>query len=225
MKKGYIVLGIVTGLVVSATLIILSKRLRLSAFKKRLVANAEKEWELWGKQTVVFGSRYSTGSRECDSVYRERVGEYWKKGTGRDLDGCDRSVPWSSAFISFIVKKSGGGKYFKYSAGHTDYIRAAIQNRKQNLKHPFKAYRLSEKPVEVGDLICYSRQSGVDYDTTSSYKSHCDIVVKANKKRGFAEVIGGNVTDGVTKRVVSINKNGKLIDTTNDWFTIIKTYM
>ena len=123
------------------------------------------------------------------------------------------------------MKKSGAGKYFNYSAAHTDYIREAIQNRKKNLKHPFKAYRLEEKPVEVGDLICYSRQSGVNYNTTGGYKSHCDIVVKSNKKRGFAEVIGGNVTDGVTKRVVSINKNGKLIDKTNQWFTIIKNYM
>ena len=105
MKKGYIILGVLTGLVVSATILILSKRLRLSSFKKRLISNANREWKLWGEQTRVFGPMQNTGSRECDSVYRDRVGEYWKKGTGRNLDGCDRGVPWSAAFISFVMKK------------------------------------------------------------------------------------------------------------------------
>ena len=84
------------------------------------------------------------------------------------------------------------------------------------------AYRLSEKPVSLGDLVCYSRQSGVDYDTTGSYKSHCDIVVKINKRKGTADVIGGNVSDGVTKKIIRIDRNGYLTDTNNDWFTIIK---
>jgi len=225
MKKGYIILGVLTGLVVSATILILSKRLRLSSFKKRLISNANREWKLWGEQTRVFGPMQNTGSRECDSVYRDRVGEYWKKGTGRNLDGCDRDVPWSAAFISFVMKKSGAGNHFKYSSGHSTYIRDTIQNRKRNRKSPFKGYELSEKPVELGDLVCYTRQNNVNYDTTHSYKSHCDIVVKVNKNQGFAEVIGGNVTDGVTKRVVKVDSKGYLIDRTNDWFSIIKNYM
>ena len=225
MRKGYIILGLVTGLVVSAAVIIISKKLRLSSFKKRLISNANKEWKLWGGQTTVFGPMKISGSRECDSVYRDRVGDYWKKGTGKNLDCCDRGVPWSAAFISFIMKKSGAGKYFTYSSAHTDYIRDSVKNRKSNRKSPFKAYKLSEKPVELGDLICYSRQNNVNYDTTGSYKSHCDIVVKVNKRQGFAEVIGGNVTDGVTKRVVKVDGKGVLIDRTNDWFTIIKNYM
>lgn len=225
MKKGYIILGVLTGLVVSATILILSKRLRLSSFKKRLISNANREWKLWGEQTRVFGPMQNTGSRECDSVYRDRVGEYWKKGTGRNLDGCDRGVPWSAAFISFVMKKSGAGNHFKYSSGHSTYIRDTIQNRKRNKKAPFKGYKLSEKPVELGDLVCYTRQNNVNYDTTHSYKSHCDIVVNVNKKQGFAEVIGGNVTDGVTKRVVKVDSKGYLRDTTNDWFSIIKNYM
>ena len=73
--------------------------------------------------------------------------------------------------------------------------------------------------------MCYTRQNNVNYDTTHSYKSHCDIVVNVNKKQGFAEVIGGNVTDGVTKRVVKVDSKGYLRDTTNDWFSIIKNYM
>ena len=40
--------------------------------------------------------------------------------------------------------------------------------------------------------------------------------------RGIIEVIGGNVADGVTKRVLKIDRQGYIIDKSNDWFTIIK---
>jgi len=120
------------------------------------------------------------------------------------------------------MKKSGAGKDFVYTSGHNKYIRTFVQNRKTNNKSPFKAYRLNEKPVTLGDLVCYSRESGVGYDTERSYKSHCDIVVDVDKRKRRIEVIGGNVSDGVTKRVLTINKEGYLNDKSADWFTIIK---
>lgn len=203
------------------TFILLSRKLRLTAFKRRVIDNAKREWELWGKPLYSLGDRVKYGETECTPIYKERVGEYWKKGTNYNRDGCD-GVPWSSAFISFIMKKSGAGDEFVYSPSHSRYIRDAVSNTKSGQKNTFMAYRLSEKPVSLGDLVCYSRQSGVDYDTTGSYKSHCDIVVKINKRKGTADVIGGNVSDGVTKKIIRIDRNGYLTDTNNDWFTIIK---
>ena len=200
----------------------LVKRNRLSRFKKRLVDNSIREWELWGKPSYTLSGDFEGAATECTPVYKDRVGEYWRKGPNKNIDGCDRSVPWSSAFISFVMKKSGAGNDFVYSSAHTNYIRQAVKNRKENNNNPFKAYRLSEKPVEVGDLICYSRQAGVDYDTTWSYKSHCDVVTKVNKSNRTAEIIGGNVSDGVTKRLVNLDSKNRLIDRGNSWFTIIK---
>ena len=188
MKTQNILIGVGVGVVVMTTFILLFRKLRLTDFKRRLIDNANREWELWGKPLYRLGER----------------------------------VPWSAAFISFIMKKTGAGNEFVYSSAHTNYIRDAIKNTKSGKKHTFMAYRLSEKPVSLGSLVCYSRQSGVNYNTTSSYKSHCDIVVKVNKRKGTAEVIGGNVSDGVSKKVVSIDKDGYLIDKNNDWFTIIK---
>ena len=222
MRTRNAIIGISIGLVVMTGVILLSRRLRLSGFKKRVVDNAIREWKLWGKPIRSVSGDFQGGETECTPIYKERVGEYWKKGTGKDIDGCDRGTPWSSAFISFIMKKSGAGNDFVYSSSHSKYIRSAISNTKSGGKYPFMAYRLSEKPVSLGDLVCYSRQSGVDYNTTGSYKSHCDIVVKVSKLRGIIEVIGGNVADGVTKRVLKIDRQGYLIDKSNDWFTIIK---
>ena len=219
-----IVMGMTIGVLVSVSLFLLSKRLRLSAFKRNLVSNAKREWHLWGKPLNVGGKTIEKGASECTPIYKDRVGEYWKKGTGRNLDGCDRSVPWSAAFISFIMKKSGAGSDFRYSSAHNEYIKKTIADRKADKKAPFLGYRLNEKPVAIGDLICYGREGQGGYDSTSSYKSHCDIVVNVNKLKKEAEVIGGNVSQGVTKRIVSIDRKGYLTDPHQDWFAIVKNY-
>lgn len=222
MKTQNILIGVGLGVVVMTTFILLYNKLRISGFKRRLIDNAIREWELWGKPLSAFGNSINEGETECSPIYKERVGEYWRKGTNKNIDGCDTGTPWSAAFISFMMKKSGAGNEFTYSSSHSRYIRDAVSNTKSGTKHSFMAYRLADKSVSLGDLICYSRQSGVDYNSTGSYKSHCDIVVNVNKRKGTAEVIGGNVSDGVTKKIVSIDKDGYLIDENNDWFTIIK---
>jgi len=221
MRKGQVALGIGLGIVVSAGIYLLLKRYRLSGFKTNLIANAKKEWKLWGSPTISSGKLEQKGEFECSEIYKDRVGEYWKKGVNQNRDGCSSS-PWSSAFISFLMKKSGAGNNFPYSSAHNDYIRPFINNRKQNLKSDFKAYKINEEKPKLGDLVCYSRQSGVDYDSTHSYKGHCDIVVDVNSRKGNIEVIGGNVSDGLTKRILNIDKDGYLNDKSNNWFTIIK---
>ena len=222
-KNVKIALGVLTGAVVMTAFYLYAKRWRLNAFKSRVVSNSIREWELWGKPLYDHGKRVEHGAVECSSIYKDRVGEYWKKGANRNLDGCDQGTPWSSAFISFIIKKSGAGKNFVYSSGHSNYIRDSIKRRKAGqTKGAFIGYRLDEKPVELSDLVCYSRQSGITYDTTYNYKSHCDVVVKVNKRKREVEVIGGNVSDGVTKKIIKIDKDGYLTDTNNKWFAILK---
>ena len=221
MNNRKVIVGLSVGLILSAGLLILFKRLRLSSFKKNLVSNANKEWSLWGKPLIAGGKVQETGEFECSNIYRERVGEYWRKGVNLAKDGCS-NTPWSSAFISFLMRKSGAGNEFPYTPAHNEYIRPFIQNRKQNLNSNFKGYKINEEKPELGDLVCYSRESGVDYDTTRAYLGHCDLVVGVNKKQSYIEVIGGNVNDGVTKRILSTDGNGYLYGNSNDWFTIIK---
>jgi len=221
MKNSKVFIGLSIGVLLSAGLIIIFKRLRLSGFKRNLLANANKEWSLWGKPLAIGGKLKESGEIECSNIYRERVGEYWKKGVNLSKDGCSDS-PWSAAFISFLMRKSGAGNEFPYSSAHNDYIRPFIQNKKNNSNSNFKAYKLSEEKPELGDLVCYSRESGVDYDTTRKYLGHCDLVVGLNKKQSNIEVIGGNVYDGVTKRILTTDSKGYLNDYSNDWFTIIK---
>ena len=222
LNRNKVILGVITGVVLTTAIYFIWKKRRISGFRRRVIDNANREWELWGKPLIEYGEMVRRGASETDAIYDERVGHYWKN-LGRDnIDGDDDDYYWSSAFISFIMKKSGAGDDFPYTSRHSRYIVPFIQNRKQNNRSPFKAYKLSEKKVEIGDLVCYSRQSGVTYDTTDKYDGHCDIVVDVNRRKGYIEVIGGNVSDGVTKRVLKIDKKGYLDDNTADWLVIIK---
>ena len=189
-----------------------------------MIKVANEEWLRFGKQTLGKDGKYiKKGFIETDDGFWQRVGDYWKQALNKKYTGKDREVPWSAAFISWVMAKSGGlfNIPFKKSSSHSTYIREYVKNRKENkLKAPFVAYRLNEKSAEIGDLVCYSRESTTDlYDRTSGYKSHCDIVVA--KRPNEIEVIGGNVNQSVTKKILSTNNFG-VVNATGKWFAIIK---
>ena len=196
--------------------------LRKVLVKYRVVSLAKKEWQGWGEPTIdIDGNQIIKGGFESNDGYSQRVGTYWKEGTGQNLDGDDREVPWSATFISWLYKKAGAGNKFVYNASHSKYITDSIANRKKGeVNAPFVGYKLNEYAPKVGDMVCYSRQDGINYDTKGSYKSHCDIVVST--KPNQIEVIGGNVNQSVTKKVLRTNSKGLLIDTKNKWFAVIK---
>ncbi|MCU0525849.1 MAG: DUF2272 domain-containing protein [Elainella sp. Prado103] len=194
----------------------------VSSFRQRLKQIAEQEWEFFGR-----GSK-----KETQEGFYQRVGQYWQEGVNLNLDGRSvnkkgNRIPWSAAFISWLMKKAGAGDRFKRSASHSVYIRDAIQKRKTNDNRAgFKGYRLNEVTPQVGDLVCASRGEDagkVGYDTTRSYESHCDIVVAT--KPGKIEVIGGNVSDSVSKKTLKTDAQGHLIDTSSPWFVVIKNLL
>ena len=185
---------------------------KLTNFKKKLIDVTNSEWEYWdyGKTKETASSMYS------------RLKDYWSNVGWSENRWTPTSEPWSAAFISYVMKKAGAGNDFVYNASHSKYIRDAIKNRKENNSKPFKAYRLSEQQAapELGDLVCYSRESKTDlYDRTSGYKSHCDIVV--NKTVDSIDVIGGNVGHTVQKKTYQLNSDGT-VKKTGKLFAVIK---
>ena len=190
---------------------------KLSEFKKNLLNYANFEYSLWNTNGK---------AKEGDSYTMERLRNYWVNGggvKGWDDDRMTREF-WSAAFISYLMKKGGAGSDFKYSTNHSDYIRDSIKNRLEKNNNPFKGYKPEEKIVEEGDLVCYARQSGVGYETTNSYASHCDLVTNVKKDEGKAVSIGGNVSDSVSKTIVPLDSDGK-IDLSRgekEYFVIIK---
>jgi phage replication-related protein YjqB (UPF0714/DUF867 family) len=188
------------------------------SFQQKVQEIAEQEWEFFDR-----GQK-----KEYEDGYYQRVGDYWREGVGiSDRDGRDRQHRWSAAFISWVMRTAGAGDHFKYSSRHSVYIRDAIQKRKNNDSHAaFKGYRLNEVIPHVGDLVCFSsgEDAGqVDYDTTTDYRAHCDIVVA--KQLGQIEVIGGNVQESVFKKTLQTDSEGFLIDATKPWFVVIQNLL
>jgi peptidoglycan hydrolase-like protein with peptidoglycan-binding domain len=179
------------------------------SFGDNIVTIAYDEWEFFAQGTLT----------ETDEGAWQRVGDYWQS-VGLDYTGQDTDVPWSAAFISWVMQEGGAGDRFEYNASHSRYIEDAIQDRNENdPEAAFFGYRLDEYSPEVGDLVGYARQEGVGYDTPAPYSSHTDIVVA--KREGEIDVIGGNVSDSVTLKTLEIDSEGRLIDTSEDWFVVL----
>ena len=190
------------------------KKTNTSNFKTKLIDLANKEFNKWNKN----GVKIKEGSNDTIQDLRN----YWLIGAKvKQTDSYYINEAWSAAFISYLMRQAGAENDFQYNSSHSVYIREAIKNRKTNNSKKFKAYKPNETVVNVGDLVCYPRQSGVNYDTTSAYKSHCDLIVSINDNTAVG--MGGNVSNSVAKTNYAL-KNG-YIDITknkNPIFTVIK---
>src|SRR5262249_27073323 len=125
-------------------------------------------------------------------------------------------VPWSAAFISWVMKTAGAGERFRYSAQHSAYISRAIQDRQQTHESAgYWCFRLNEAKPLVGSIGCWAREPGVDYDhqKNGDYKGHCDLVVSVAADQ--VEIVGGNVGNSVTRRPVGLDRNGFLLETSH----------
>jgi len=190
---------------------------------EKIIELANEEWAFFGKQEFdVTGKKTRDGMDETDEGFWQRVGVYWRDGTGKNLTGKNDDFPWSATFISFVMRKAGAENRFKYSPQHSVYIRAAIRAReKEDKKYGFWGFRLTEHSPEVGDLVCYVRESGIGFDTQSAnYKSHADIVVE--KLDGLIKVIGGNVGNSVSMKILATDTQGRLTDNKHQWFAVLQ---
>jgi hypothetical protein len=173
----------------------------VSAARERLISAAVAEW-----------IRFDNGSgQEHVAPFFEFVGEMWR-AIGLNLDGRDRDQPWSAAFISWIVRRSGP-EYadFRFAAAHSRYINHAITRREASSAAPFWGFRLNEHKVALGDLVCQWRTSPQTYDgarVSDSFFSHCDVVVEVAS--GSVRALGGNNSHSVGFKTYAINTNGFL---------------
>jgi hypothetical protein len=182
-------------------------------FVDRRLSIAKNEWDFFGRQTYdPNGHALQIGHKEGEEGYYQRVGQYWVEGTGtHGVDGRDHDMPWSAAFISWNMRNAGAHDRFRYSTLRSTYIYQSIRDRANGRQEAgYWCWRLNELRPSPGDLVCWARQSGVDYDhqANSTYAGHCDVVVECASDKIF--VIGGNVGDSVTKRPLKLNTDGFL---------------
>lgn len=194
-----------------------------SGSPESVISVAETEWDSFGKQVYdINGHLTHAGHTEGEEGFYERIGTYWLDGTGtHGVDGRNHDMPWSAAFISWVMKTAGAGIRFRYSTQHSVYIYQGIRdflNKREEAG--FWTLRLNERKPQLGDLVCWSRQSGIDYDHQSggNYSGHTDVVTEVSK--GQVSVIGGNVGDSVSRRILRADSSGFLVPTTQGGETL-----
>ena len=186
-----------------------------SDFSARAASIAKEQWTFFGDQRYSLnGSIIHSGHKEGEDGWWQRVGVYWASIGRNDLDGRDHEWPWSAAFISWVMYQAGAEGRFAYSSSHSTYISKSIRDRNQgNTSASYWGFRIGERKPQVGDLVCWDRDSDkvVDYDHQHSgdYKSHADLVVAVGANE--IEIIGGNVGNSVTLRPLALDSDGFLV--------------
>lgn len=204
-------------LIIFITLLLIDRKRRregkggliIKGFAKRLADNAEKEWHKWTFPNKIY---------EGHSAAQPMLRTYWEEGVGSKYKGY--TTPWSAAAISYLVKKSGG-KDFKYSGAHRDYIIQSIGRKKAGMKTGFLGHRSRDVRPQTGDIICYPRESNVNYDSTHAYQSHCDVVLYNDGD--YTHTTGGNLANTFGRNKVALDSNGFIKDKSK-YFVIIRKH-
>lgn len=158
---------------------------------------------------------------ETDDILSAQIKHYWKD-LGFDFPGVEEA--WSAVFVSWCVMKAGATKAeFKFSPAHAQFVFRAIKNRKDGIGL-FKGYDFSEVEPEPGDIVQNNRL-GNKYDYTyagthDSYFSHSAIVVDkgTDSKGSFITTIGGNESNSVRTKRISLGADGKIVKRENEPF-------
>jgi hypothetical protein len=202
--------------------------------KRAIVARAQREWEFFGRQTVILrGSEESiphVGSWEDDGrVYSDRVNSYWRAVGKPGLNGMDCREPWSAAFISWVMENSGvPASQFRPAGAHWVYLADAIDQSPYPGRW-FVPRRVMDYSPEPGDLVCASRgftrpetfNGYVSPSMLAGYNTHCDLVVA--KSGQTLDVIGGNVRNSVSRTNVELDGEGHLKPVPRrPWFVILQ---
>jgi hypothetical protein len=188
--SGAIVLALATGLIIYRLSV--RKFIADTRFRRRTIKNTLEEYKLWGE-----GKK-----KEGDSSMYSTLKKYWDSVDWDESKWSPNETAWSSAFISYIMRKSkANDDDFVFASSHWKYITKAIENKKKK-QRGFKGYKLNEKKVEIGDLVCFARQDGVTYDTTGVYESHCDIITEIDGDNAIG--IGGNVSNSVSSKKIPL---------------------
>jgi hypothetical protein len=209
----------------------------MSNFTDSLVNICRDEYARWdnGKGRETHGTDQAGVPRD----YFRFVGEYWKSIGINNLDG--RTVQggirpaWSSAFVSYCVRKAGAGERFKYTQAHCHYIAPAMAAASAaNPDYGYVAMRAETYTPRPGDIVCAGRQyaKNFDYDKAamiytadSFYPSHGDIVIDVTPSH--VVVIGGNIIDNVDMKRLARDPVGPLKRRTEGekswpWITVLR---
>jgi hypothetical protein len=156
----------------------------------------------------LFGTRH-----ESHPDSRRRIRDYWLSFGHASEDAVD--VPWSAAFISFVVKNASLTKSFAFAESHTTYMSdSKLAKLAGNTSRAYWAVRLNERRLQVGDLVGAYRTGGSCGSAVKTYDSlpgdfcsHCDLVVAIREDKAIT--LGGNVSNTVKAKEIPLTPTGR----------------
>lgn len=165
--------------------------------------------DYWRESGLLWELRDTPGASDC-------VGDPQEHLTTASCRVFVIDTPWSAAFVSYVMARAGVPG-FRRSPSHIDYVRDA------HGQSPANPYVLAD-PVATrpgqGDLLCYARHPeplmyagllSILDNGADRLEMHCDIVVAANPGGDSRlYLVGGNLLQGVTMRVLPLNSRGLL---------------
>lgn len=181
-----------------------------ASLRSRTAAIARQELQRWNPGGV---KRKETDARMTDTLRA-----YWTNTvSAKDAESLIRDrAPWSSAFVSWVMRQAGAGNSFKHSTAHRVYVGGGKKARAAGDASKFWAYRISEARPEVGDIVVAERQSSAkvpcgsttydNVDDGSARATHGDVVIEV--RSDAIDVVGGNVADSVTLKTIKLDPNG-----------------
>lgn len=187
----------------------------------RVALTAWQEWTKFGRSTVVYGGQANgytnrTGVSERSEPLASRIGDYWGTCGKPDWNGRTSSKPWSGAFVSWVMAKSGyTPQQFPRDGRHGGYL-ASLYDREKQRGAPFYLHAPNEYSPKPGDLVC-SGTAGPTWryaDSRTAHRridntaNHCDVVT--DMRGGFVHAVGGNVKNSVTMSLYPVDSKGRL---------------
>lgn len=123
-------------------------------------------------------------------------------------------TPWSAAFVSWVMRMVGLPG-FHASGSHVDYVRQAYREPSGS---PYLVQEPRSGKPQAGDMLCSVRANDRPYGfgdlmailalpNPERLAMHCDIVVGLAPGRQ-AYLVGGNVQQAVTLRLLRLAPNG-----------------
>lgn len=200
--------------------------------KTRLLQLAEREWEFFGRQTVVITADQESIPHvgiweDEDDARSDRINGYWQAVGEPELTGRNCDQAWSAAFIIWLMRFAGVPENrFPSAISHRVYISQFLAETPNPL---FVPHTLGEYLPKPADLICAIRENSVSLTPgqlptpadLEQAKLHCDIVVEIDGRS--LQAIGGNVRNSVSRTYLELSPQGQLQPTPRrPWFLILE---
>lgn len=190
---------------------------RVREAETALLANGQPAWlrvvDYWRGSGTLASASMRPGASDC--AYAGMAGGYASPACRAFVV----DTPWSAAFVSWVMRRAQVPG-FSGSASHVSYVRDAYRNPTGS------AYRVANpvatRPAQ-GDMLCSVRAASRVFgfaglatllsSQEAGLAMHCDIVVAVNPDNDhLAYLVGGNVLDGVTMRLLKLTPGGQFAD-------------